>query len=137
MTLQEIKKYFFTYRDGLTADVLRRGGVNCKTIFGLQIPQISALARSAEDMPAAERQKLAEVLWADKDVRESRLLACYLFQPELLSIDEALMLANDVRWQEEADILSFRLLRRVPDVALLMDRLPQNAPVLTALQRIL
>lgn len=57
---------------------------------------------------------LALQLWAEKECRESRLLACYLFDPENLSREEALALARDVISREEADILAWRLLRKLP-----------------------
>lgn len=135
MTLQDIKKYFFTYRDGLTADVLRRGGVPCKMIFGLQLPRISALAREMADMPVAEKEALARTLWEDRGVRESRLLACYLFNPESVKMEEALRMAADVQSQEEADILAFRLLRYLPYSAELLAGLDKESPAARALAR--
>ena len=137
MTPQDIKKYFFTYRDGLTADVLRRGGVPCKMIFGLQIPQIAALAREMSDMPAAEKDSLGRILWNDRSVRESRLLACYLLNPESVMMEEALHMAADVQSQEEADILVFRLLRHLPYASELLDRLDSESPVARALARMI
>lgn len=109
--MKEIKQWFFTFRDGLTADVLRRGGVPHKTIFGLQLPQISELAKRYADLPASECLELAERLWADDDVRESRLLACYLFPKELITPERAAVLESSVRDREELDLLRFRLLR--------------------------
>ncbi len=135
MTIQEIKKYFFTFRDGLTADVLKKGGVPHKMIFGLQIPQISAKARDLSALDPMERQALAEELWKDKDVRESRLLACYLFDPDQVSEEIALQLASEVRTQEEADMLAFRLLSRLPFKGSLAEKLPADSPSGKALAR--
>lgn len=135
MTIQEIKKYFFTFRDGNTADVLKRGGVPCKIVFGLQIPQLSVLAKKMAQMEPDDREELAKQLWADRDVRESRLLACYLFDPARVSFDDCHNMALDVRSQEEADMLAFRLLRHTPFVQDLYAEIEPSTPVAKALQR--
>lgn len=36
--IAEIKKEFFTYRNGMLADTLRRYGMPHKVIFGLEVP---------------------------------------------------------------------------------------------------
>lgn len=121
--MQEIKKLFYTYRNGVVADTLRRFGYPHKVIFGLQVPQIAAIARELQFDTAADRNATAEKLWADREVRESRLLACYLFDPQTITLDKALELACDTRSQEEADMLAFRLLKRMQTPDLLLARL--------------
>ncbi len=116
--MKEIKHLFFTYRNGMMADTLRRYGMPYKTIFGLEIPRIAEIARGLA--PSAE---LADALWADREVRESRLLAAYLFPVETMTEEKAVALAADARTQEEADMLAFRLFRRLPFAARLLDRL--------------
>ena len=72
--MKDIKKEFFAFRNGITADILRKAGMPYKIIFGLQVPQIAQIARGHKpDMELADR------LWNDTEVRESRLLATYLF----------------------------------------------------------
>lgn len=107
--LKEIKHLFFTYRNGALAETLRRYGDPHKLIFGLDIPRIASIAGNFE--PNFE---LACSLWADRDVRESRILATYLFPLETMEIDNVLELCADIRNQEEADMLAFRLLKRLP-----------------------
>lgn len=107
-TLKEIKHEFMTFRNGIVADTLRKAGMDYDIIFGLQIPQLSRIARQVEN------PELAEALWRDKKVRESRLLACCLFAPETVDEEMAMLLSSDVQTREEADILCFRLLRRLP-----------------------
>ena len=72
--IKEVKKEFFAFRNGIVADALRKAGMPYKVIFGLQVPQLAQIARGLE--PSME---IADKLWADKEVRESRLLAAYLF----------------------------------------------------------
>ena len=107
-SLKNIKKQFFAFRNGIIADALRRQSPY-KIIFGLQIPQIAEIARSLNpDMD------LASALWDDKEVRESRLLATYLFPTELIDMDKALSLAAEANTVEEKDMLAFRLFKRLP-----------------------
>ena len=107
--MQEIKRSFFVFRNGVVADTLRKAGMPHKIIFGLQIPQIADIARGL-----APSMSLAKELWDDSDVRESRLLAKYLFPAYEITEEMALELMRSVRTPEESDMLSFRLLKRLP-----------------------
>lgn len=107
--LKEIKHQFMAFRNGIVADALRKAGYNYNVIFGLQLPQLAEIART--QTPSLQ---LAGTLWEDDGVRESRLLACYLFPAEEVDKQLALSLASSVKTQEEGDILTFRLLRRLP-----------------------
>lgn len=124
--LKEIKQQFYTYRNGALADTLRKYGDPHRIIFGLDVPQIASIARSL-----APGMELATLLWTDRDVRESRLLAAYLFPLEEISLEKALELCSDLRNREEADILAFRLLKRLPyatDLHTSLRNLQQNGP---------
>ncbi|MDE7180926.1 MAG: DNA alkylation repair protein [Muribaculaceae bacterium] len=117
-----IKHKFFTYRNGIVADALRSGGYPQRMIFGLDVPQIASIARELQtSLDKATLADAASWLWSDSNVRESRLLACYLFEPIATDETGALRLASDVRTQEEADMLAFRLLKRLPDPARLLE----------------
>lgn len=118
--LRAIKQLFYTYRNGIVADTLRRAGHPCGVIFGLNVPQLSEIARSQE--PDAE---LAAALWADTNVRESRLLATYLLPTAAYpaDVDAAVALALQVRTREEADMLAFRVLKHLPFAAQVADAL--------------
>lgn len=118
MTIQEIKQQFFSFRNGIVAKAFLDAGAPYKTIFGLQLPQISEIARAA-----GTDHSLALELWADSGCRESRLLACYLFDREKFTMEDALRLAQEAATREETDILAFRLLRHLPCAPLLADRL--------------
>ena len=108
MDLQSIKKDFFVFRNGIVADTLRKAGMPHKVIFGLQIPQIAAIAKALTPSSV-----LAEALWNDSEVRESRILATYLFPVDEMSLEKAIWLLGSVRTQEESDMLAFRLLKRL------------------------
>lgn len=98
-----------TYRNGIISDTLRKAGMPYEIIFGLQLPQLAGIARDIE--PSMD---LAMQLWDDKKVRESRLLACHLFPADKMTESMVLELAGSVQTKEEADIMCFRLLRRLP-----------------------
>lgn len=122
--ISDIKKSFFALRNGILADTLRKAGMSYKVIFGLQIPQIAEIARGLE--PSEE---LATELWKDREVRESRLLACYLFRTDETDMAKALELATDVRTPEEADMLAFRLFKRLPFAGELLDEMERRQDV--------
>ncbi|MDE7401818.1 MAG: DNA alkylation repair protein [Muribaculaceae bacterium] len=129
--MQKIKKEFFAYRNGMLADTLRNHGDPHKVIFGLNVPQIASIARNIiaelEDSPeqnsTVNRESIARSLWTDREVRESRLLATYLFDPANTTIEQAVALAKDVRTTEEADMLAFRLFKRMKDADKLLSAL--------------
>lgn len=116
-----VKKEFFAMRNGIVADTLRKGGIPHTTVFGLQIPQLGEIARRFGKDAAFARE-----LWLDHDVRESRLLACWLMPADAMEIDEASGWAADTRTREEADILAFRLLRHLPYAEKLLHQLEES-----------
>lgn len=106
MELREVKQLFFTFRNGLLADMLRK---QCQTphklIFGLNLPQIKDIAAKI-----GVDANLAAVLWNDSDCRESRLLAPMVQEPS----EDALKWIDAVRSVEEADVVCHSLLRKCP-----------------------
>lgn len=125
LAVKAVKKQFMAYRNGVTADVLRKAGAPYSIIFGLQIPQLGEIAHTLQPSAA-----LARALWADSGVRESRLLAAWLFPAEELTEEEALKWGSQVLTREEADILCFRLLRRTPFASRLAQRLEESEDTL-------
>lgn len=116
--LREIRQRMYALRNGIVADALRKGGIPHKVILGLQLPQLSGIAREL-----GRDRELGEKLWADTASRESRLLACYVLPPESVTEEEALDMAATLMSREEADILAFRLLRYTAFAPALRDRL--------------
>lgn len=107
--IREIKHLFFTYRNGEIADTLRKAGMPYRMIFGLQIPQLADIARKF-----GQSKELAEALWKDSEVRESRILATYIYPPEEVDMASAIALSHEIATREEADMMAFRLFRRLP-----------------------
>ena len=108
-----IRKEFYAFRNGMIADSLRKGGLEQKNIFGLQLPQIKEIAERFRPATADEAASLARSLWSDRGCREARLLACHLMPPASMGRDEAAQWAADAATREEADILAFRLIRHL------------------------
>lgn len=115
MTIIEIKRLFFTYRNGVLTEKLRAIGTPHRMIFGLNISQIAEIASIVD-----KNIEIADELWNDRETRESRLLALYLYPIEEVSRDKALSLAVDIRTVEEADILCFKILKKNLDMEALV-----------------
>lgn len=115
-------KRFFALRNGILADAVRKAGCPCPRIYGLNVPQLAAIARET-----GTDNELAAKLWAEKECRESRLLACYLFDPETVKLEKAVNLAIDIQSKEEADMLAFRLFKRMPTALELLALLEKRA----------
>lgn len=109
--MSAIRKEFFALRNGMIADTLRKGGLEQKYIFGLQLPQIKEIAARFNPGNEEDAISLSRSLWNDKECRETRLLACHMMPPSAMTIDEATEWAEDIKTREEADILAFRLIR--------------------------
>lgn len=107
--LQQIKRNFFAMRNGIVADTIRRGSLQYKMIFGLNLPQIVEIA---DGLPRSG--ELAEQLWADTRTRESMLLAPMIYPREQLSRERAAEMLREAPTTEVADILCHRLLRHQP-----------------------
>lgn len=116
--INQIHKDFFALRNGILADAVRKAGCKSPRVFGLNVPQLSEIARRY-----GHDNVLADRLWREKDCRESRLLACWIYDPETVTEEKAIELVDDLQGVEEADILVFRLLKRLPYADSLLQRL--------------
>ena len=137
--LQVIKKQFMTYRNGVVADTLRAAGMDCyRIIFGLNLPQLSAIARELKERhKAPELLEIARLLEQDKGVRESRLLAYQLYGMAQVSREEAGRLMLDVQSREEAEVLCLRVLGRHPEAPRLYEAADESTPLQAHLKRVL
>lgn len=108
--IRKIKQQFMTYRNGIIADTYRRAGFDCyRIIFGLNLPQLKLIVRDyTPSLPLALR------LWNDNGVRESRLLATYLFPHDSVDFDLACTLIESLQTSEEADMLCFNVFKYLP-----------------------
>lgn len=115
--INNIKKSFYTYRNGIVADILRKAGNPHTVIFGLQLPQIKIISDNLiESLNDDQVKEIGLLLWDDNEVRESRILACRLLK-ERVTYDEALEMAHSIRNREEADLLTFYVLKYLPKLS--------------------
>lgn len=127
--LNHIKKEFFTFRNGIIAEAVRKMYDNSTMVYGLTVPQFIEIAAGQP-----KDYKIAMALWNDITCRESRMLSLYLLPPSQLTIKEAEKMVKSVRSIEEADFLAFKVLRNLPYAKELMERLQsdEEQPEITA-----
>lgn len=109
LNFQAIKKEFFIYKNGIITESLRRLYPQGVVIYGLMVPQIAEIARKY-----TKNLDLGKKLWNDANCRESRLLALYILPADKIDKEFAKNLINEVRSNEEADLLAFKILRLLP-----------------------
>lgn len=126
--MQRVKRRFFAMRNGdLAQQMAELAGRRYKINFGLNLPQITEIAR--DFMPGGceivdietegfDRCEFARQLRANTTTRESMLIAPMLFPPEQLTVEEALEWCTTFTpTPEVADILCMKLLRNHPAAA--------------------
>lgn len=109
LTIQDIKKEFLIYKNGIVADSLRKIYPPGKVIFGLTVPQFLEIARKYP-----KDKELALSLWKDNTSREARLFSLYILPPSQLKEDEVIEMINGVESSEQAEFLAFKILRNLP-----------------------
>ena len=107
--IQEIKKDFFAYRNGIIAEQLRAAGDPHTMILGCQLADIIAITSRYE-----KNATLAQELWNDEKHRECRMAATMLYPIHEFKMETALAWCLSVESVEIADVLCHRLLRHLP-----------------------
>ena len=121
-TIQEIKKEFFRYRNGVLADSIKKLLPDGTLIFGLMLPDLMQISkRYSKDLG------LGLKLWEDKKNRESRLLSLFILPPEEIERETAKNMFIDIRSIEEAELLPFKILRHLPYAMNLYQELVQES----------
>jgi len=112
--MQTVKRRFFAMRNGALAAQMRRGGLEYRINFGLNVPQIKEIADEIAgwEMTPEERRALAAELWRNDSTRESRLLAPMIMTPEMITPELAGEMIGEVTTREVADMLCHSLLRK-------------------------
>lgn len=119
--LQQLRRRLYAMRNGIVADALKKGGCPYPLIYGVNLPQLNEIAR---EIGISEDD--AEILWADKGLRESALLAPMIFPVEKLTIAKARQLIESAAWEEEIDILCLKLIRNADFAAELAEELSNS-----------
>ncbi|MCH5229735.1 MAG: DNA alkylation repair protein [Muribaculaceae bacterium] len=107
--VNEIKKDFFLYRNGIITDHLKKIYPAGTLIYGLNVPQLKELSKKyPKDLD------LSLILWKEKKIREARLLSIFLMPSENLQAEIAKDLIRDIESVEQAEFLAFKVLRNIP-----------------------
>ncbi|MCM1300818.1 MAG: DNA alkylation repair protein [Alistipes senegalensis] len=95
-------------RNGVVADAMRYYGRRYGLNYGVSLPTVRSIARAG-----TPDHGFARMLW-EQDVRELKLAALHLAEPESLTVDEAAWWARGIVNSELAEEFAFALLRRSP-----------------------
>lgn len=110
----QIKKEFYSLRNGLVATAIKSEYPEGTMIFGLMIPQIKQIASNYK-----KDLQLASLLRNDSNVRESRLLSFYLLPLEDLDKELAKEIIRNLISIQEGEIFAHSVLRHLdyaPDI---------------------
>lgn len=107
--IRQIKRQFFMMRNGMMGDQLRRAGVPYRIIFGLNLPQVSAIARESP-----HDADLAMALWQNSGTRESLMIAPMLYPHDEATSVLARTWIETAPTVEAIDILCLRLIKGQP-----------------------
>ena len=114
----DIKRDFYSFRNGIVSDAIRKLYPPKTMILGLNVPQFIELAKKyPKDL------KLGLELWKDKTCRESRLFSLYILPPEEVDYETAKEMIKEVNSTEEAEFLAFKILRRLPFATELLEEI--------------
>ena len=106
--IKEIKTQLRLSMNGIVSTHQRRQGLDYKINFGVEIPRLKEIAsRYTKD------ETLAEHLWTE-NIRESKLLAIYLYPQEKFAPEVADRWLTECRFTETADHLCRSLLIHLP-----------------------
>ena len=107
-SMQTIKRRFFAMRNGILADTLRKGGSPYEMIFGLNLPQLTEIARDI-----GPDETIAHALLDDRRTRESQMLSSLIMPPEsLTTVDVAKSYIDALRSTEAVDVACLKLLKK-------------------------
>lgn len=104
-----IKRDFFSFRNGIVADALKKLYPEGTKIYGLNVSQFIELAKKYP-----HEISLGKELLTDKNCRESRLFSLYILPHEQIDKSYAKMMIQNVVSTEEAEFLAFKILRHLP-----------------------
>ncbi|MBQ3121988.1 MAG: DNA alkylation repair protein [Bacteroidaceae bacterium] len=107
--IKEIKTQLRLSMNGIVSTHQRRQGLDYKINFGVEIPRLKEIAARY-----TKNETLAEHLWTE-NIRESKLLAIYLYPQEKFGPEVANRWLAECRFTETADHLCRLLLIHLPE----------------------
>lgn len=110
--LSAIHKLFRSRQNVFTSSLLREHGYVYKVAFGCSLPDIKQIASMVKEMLAdaesplygVSETEVAESLWAEDDIRESKMTAPLLYPRGTMDIETAERWAQSIPTPEVADV---------------------------------
>lgn len=127
--IQIIKREFFSRRNGVIVDALRKTALPYRIIFGLTLPQIKEIAEAV-----GLNGSIAEKLWENRTTRESAMLAPYLFPEDYFTKEYVLKMIEEAPAPEIIDILCMSRLRNLENALTIADVLSSENKAYPALR---
>ncbi len=109
--IRAIKRQFRKAMNGIVAASMREKGVDYRVNFGLTLPLLKRIAAAYPP-----DKTLAERLWSEP-VRESKMLATWLYPPAEMDWTSACRWVAEIPYPEIADICCLNLFSRLPFAA--------------------
>ena len=111
--LSVIHRLFRSRQNVYTSQLLRQHGYVYRVAFGCSLPDVKQIAHEVSDQladPASplaglDAVEVAEALWADDAIRESKLLAPMLYPRGTMSVAVACRWAQSIPTPEVADVV--------------------------------
>ena len=109
--IREIKRQFRKAMNGIVAASMREKGMDYRVNFGLTLPLLKRIASTVTPDKA-----LAQRLW-EEPVRESKLLATWLYPAEDMEVETARQWVGTIPYTEVADLCCMNLFSRIAGAA--------------------
>ena len=122
--LREIKSSFRRAMNADLSNTMREHGVVYKLNFGVPAPRMRLISESFE-----KNVEDAIYLW-NEDVRESKILATYLFPQESMTIELAKEWVEQIKYTEIADQITMNLFSQLSFAPQLVDMLLRSEEVM-------
>jgi hypothetical protein len=103
-------------QNGEISKILCRMGILYPINYGVSIPHLRQLVADCKP-----NNELAFLLW-EKEIRETKILASILFEPEYISMDQAFEIGRKINNQELVEQFSKNFFSKLPFLSTLMDR---------------
>ncbi len=111
--LSAIHKLFRSRQNVFTSSLLRQHGYIYKVAFGCSLPDIKQIAAMVKEKIADPESQLygldetnvAESLWAEDDIRESKMMAPLMYPRGTMNIETAERWAKTIPTPEVADVV--------------------------------
>lgn len=111
--LSAIHKFFRSRQNIFTSSLLRQHGYIYKVAFGCSLPDIKQIAAMVKDMlqdPESllyglDETDVAETLWAEDSIRESKMTAPLIYPRGTMTVETAERWAKTIPTPEVADVI--------------------------------